>query len=79
MYTKFAQVYDQLTQDIPYVKWADYLQSAFLKFNANPNLVLELGCGTGSMAVELAKRGYDMIALDLSADMLSVAYEKAGI
>jgi SAM-dependent methyltransferase len=77
MYTKFAQVYDQLTQDIPYVKWADYLQSAFLKFNANPNLILELGCGTGSMAVELAKRGYDMIALDLSADMLSVAYEKA--
>lgn len=77
MYTRFAEVYDRLTQDIPYIKWADYLQSAFLKFNQDPGLILELGCGTGSMAVELAKRGYDMIALDQSPDMLSRAYEKA--
>lgn len=77
MYARFSEIYDQLTHDIPYVKWADYLQSAFLKFNQNPKLVLELGCGTGSMAIELAKRGYEMIALDVSSDMLGVAYEKA--
>lgn len=77
MYTRFADVYDRLTHDIPYTKWADYLQSAFLKFNQNPNLILELGCGTGSMAIELKKRGYDIIALDKSSDMLAKAYEKS--
>ncbi len=77
MYKRFADVYDQLVQDIPYIKWADYLQSAFLKFNQKPKLILELGCGTGSMAVELSKRGYDMIGLDMSTEMLSKAYEKA--
>lgn len=77
MYTRFAEIYDRLTHDIPYIKWADYLESAFLKFGRKPNLVLELGCGTGSLAIELSKRGYEMIALDISSDMLARAYEKA--
>lgn len=77
MYQGFAEVYDRLTQDIEYEKWADFLESAFLKFGEKPRLVLELGCGTGSLAIEMAKRGYDMIGLDLSADMLSRAMEKS--
>lgn len=76
MYKRFADVYDQLVQDIPYSKWADYLESAFLKFNQKPGLILELGCGTGNMTLELSKRGYEMIGLDISAEMLSKAYEK---
>jgi len=77
MYTSFADFYDRLTHDINYSKWADYLQSAFSRFGANPKLILELGCGTGSLAVELSKRGYDMIALDSSTSMLNKAYQKA--
>ncbi|MCX7772454.1 MAG: class I SAM-dependent methyltransferase [Clostridia bacterium] len=77
MYTRFAEVYDRLTHDIDYVKWADYIQSAFLKFEKDPKLVLELGCGTGSLAIELAQRGYDMIGVDLSPDMLFRASEKS--
>lgn len=77
MYTSFADFYDRLTHDIDYIRWADYLQSAFRKFGKDPNLILELGCGTGSLAVELSKRGYDMIALDSSISMLNKAYEKA--
>jgi SAM-dependent methyltransferase len=77
MYTRFAEIYDRLTHDIPYIKWADYLESAFLKFGQKPRLVLELGCGTGSLAIELSRRGYEMIALDISSDMLARAYEKS--
>lgn len=77
MYRGFAEIYDRLTHDICYEKWADYLESAFLKFGKKPRLVLELACGTGSLTVELAKRGYDMIGLDLSCDMLSKAMEKS--
>lgn len=76
MYARFSEVYDKLTQDIDYVKWADYLESAFLKFGIKPSLVLELGCGTGSLALEMSQRGFEMIGLDRSADMLSKAYEK---
>lgn len=77
MYQGFAEVYDRLTQDIAYEKWADFLESAFLKFGEKPRLVLELACGTGSLAIEMAKRGYDLIGLDLSVDMLSKAMEKS--
>jgi 2-polyprenyl-3-methyl-5-hydroxy-6-metoxy-1,4-benzoquinol methylase len=77
MYTRFADIYDALTHDIHYSRWADYLQSAFLKFGVEPKLILELGCGTGSMAIELSKRNYEVIALDSSADMLTRAYNKA--
>ncbi len=77
MYTRFADIYDALTHDIHYSRWADYLQSAFLKFGVEPKLILEVGCGTGSMAVELSKRNYEVIALDTSAEMLTKAYNKA--
>ncbi|HHU89972.1 MAG TPA: class I SAM-dependent methyltransferase [Clostridiaceae bacterium] len=77
MYTSFADFYDRLTHDIHYARWADYLQSAFRKFGKDPKLILELGCGTGSLAIELSKRGYDMIALDSSISMLNKAYQKA--
>lgn len=78
MYTRFADFYDRLTHDIHYAKWADYLQSAFRKFDLTPKLILDLGCGTGSLAIELSNRGYDMIAIDNSTAMLNKAYEKAG-
>lgn len=77
MYQGFAEVYDRLTRDIAYDRWADYLESAFLKFGSKPHLVLELGCGTGNLTLEMARRGYEMIGLDSSADMLGVASSKA--
>lgn len=77
MYEGFAEVYDLLTQDIDYVKWADFMESAFLTFGRKPKLVLELGCGTGSLAIELAGRGYEMIGLDSSSEMLQKASDKA--
>ena len=38
-----------------------------------PELVLDLGCGTGRMTVELGKRGYDMTGVDYSEQMLDIA------
>ena len=40
MYTRFADIYDALTHDIHYSRWADYLQSVFLKFGVEPKLIL---------------------------------------
>lgn len=75
-YTSFAEVYDQFMDNVPYREWADFLQEILQKEGINDGLVLDLGCGTGSMTEELAGRGYDMIGVDNSEDMLEIAMEK---
>ena len=75
-YDAISAVYDLLNADIDYVKWADFVEAAFKRFSAaKPEIVLDLACGTGRMTLEMASRGYDMIGVDGSEDMLSRAYE----
>ena len=75
-YTSFAQVYDLFQDNIPYGEWADYLKSLLNEYGVKDGLVLDLGCGTGSITELLAKAGYDMIGVDASEEMLELAYEK---
>ena len=72
-----AQYYDILNYNADYKKVADYIEDVFTLYKIKPRLVLDLACGTGNLTVELAKRGYDMTGIDLSADMLSAAFNKA--
>ena len=77
-YNAIAEVYDKLNADIDYGAWADFFEACFDKYlEARPELVLDLACGTGRMTAELAARGYDMIGVDGSEEMLSVAYDRA--
>ncbi len=77
-YNSIAGIYDKINEDIDYRAWADYFEKCFEKYLQNkPELVLDLACGTGSMTMELARRGYDMIGVDGSECMLSVAYSRA--
>ena len=74
-YSAIAGVYDRLNRDIDYKKWADFFENCFERhLGQKPQLVLDLACGTGRMTRELACRGYDMIGVDGSYDMLSEAY-----
>ncbi len=74
-YRAIAHVYDQLNSEINYAAWADFVERCFDRYlPARPTLVLDLACGTGSMTLQLADRGYDMIGVDGSEDMLSEAY-----
>ena len=75
-YQSFAQVYDLFMDNIDYDGWSVYLISLLKEYGVDDGLVLELGCGTGSMTERLARAGYDMIGADLSADMLDIAMEK---
>ena len=76
MYNAFAEVYDRL-QDADYAKFADYYERIFEKYGIKPELVLDLACGTGNITVPMSQRGYDMIGVDLSVEMLNIAREKA--
>lgn len=75
-YQSFAQVYDLFMDNIDYDGWSTYLIGLLKEYGIGDGLVLELGCGTGSMTERLAKAGYDMIGSDISPDMLDMAMEK---
>ena len=74
-YDAIAHVYEKLNSEIDYKKWADFIEAIFDKhLQTRPSLVLDLACGTGTMTRELSSRGYDMIGIDGSADMLAEAF-----
>lgn len=77
IYDLLAPFYDEWNGDLDYEKWADFLVSHFNSASIPVREVLDLGCGTGSMTLALARRGYDMVGVDLSPDMLARARERA--
>ncbi|MGL5438086.1 MAG: class I SAM-dependent DNA methyltransferase [Lachnospiraceae bacterium] len=72
-YTSFASIYDLFMDNIPYETWCEYLTGLLQEYGVSDGLVLELGCGTGTMTRLLSDRGYDMIGVDLSEEMLDMA------
>ena len=76
-YQKFANVYDIFMEDTPYQKWFEHIQSVLKKNNINPKTICELGCGTGRMTTLFAKQDYEVIGIDLSAEMLMIAQDTA--
>ena len=75
-YEALAGSYDVLTYDVHYVAWADYIEKQFARRGIPGKTVLDLACGTGSLTWELARRGYEMIGVDRSPEMLAQAAEK---
>ncbi|WP_136606594.1 class I SAM-dependent DNA methyltransferase [Paenibacillus dokdonensis] len=75
-YRKFAYVYDELMEDMPYPDWLRFARQAWDKHGSMPKSVVELGCGTGSITIPLVNSGFEVTGIDLSADMLSVARRK---
>ena len=75
-YEKFAQVYDLFMDNIDYEGWAEYVTDRLREYEITDGPVLELGCGTGTMTGLLAGKGYDMIGVDNSEEMLAEAMEK---
>lgn len=76
-YLSLAPWYDDLTRDVPYGAFADFYEALFKKYGVTPSLLLDLACGTGTLTLELARRGYELIGVDGSEDMLAVAQEKS--
>lgn len=91
-YSDFAKVYDELMDNVPYELWRDRLEGLIQRYgvsrperesesalDAERNLVVDLGCGTGTLTELLYARGYDMIGVDVSESMLNVAMQKRDV
>ncbi|MEB3750424.1 class I SAM-dependent DNA methyltransferase [Geobacillus icigianus] len=77
-YGWFADWYDVLMADAPYGEWQSFVERSFARYARRPGRrVIDIGCGTGELAIRLAKDGWQVAGVDLSAQMLSIAQEKA--
>ena len=75
-YSVFAEFYDDVMSEIPYIEWVFYLQRLWDRHGITPSRVLDLACGTGNMTYLLAGLGMNVVGVDLSEDMLEVARSK---
>ena len=89
IYRDFADVYDRFMDNVPYEQWAERIDRLIQKYGVSKperdteglleserNLVVDLGCGTGTLTELLYAKGYDMIGVDVSDSMLNAAMEK---
>lgn len=76
-YDALATSYDGLTTDIDYAGILDFLETVLHRADRHPKTALDLACGTGSMSLLLAQRGYRVLGADISEEMLTVAALKA--
>lgn len=76
-YGAFAEYYDSLTSNVSYDETAKYVTDILDENGIKKGILLDLACGTGTMSVQMAKRGYEVIGIDNSPEMLSEAREKA--
>lgn len=77
IYHKLAPVYDHIMKDVDYEDWTDYIDSIIRYHHPFGSRVLELACGTGTMALALEERDdYEITATDASAEMIRVARMK---
>lgn len=76
-YGIFSQFYDGLMQTVEYDTLTERICSLLTQYGAGRGLLLDLACGTGTVSVALSKKGYEVIGVDFSEDMLMEAQEKA--
>ena len=77
IYYNFAQCYDLFMANAPYDEWVLFVENMFSKYCVQPKLLLDLACGTGNMTTRLSAKGYEMIGVDNSAEMLDIAAKKS--
>ncbi|MCH5314265.1 MAG: class I SAM-dependent methyltransferase [Eubacterium sp.] len=75
-YVTLARYYDSLTENADYKVRSDYISNFFSRYGSGEKTLLDLACGSGSLSQHLAQKGYEIIGIDLSEDMLVQANSK---
>ena len=77
MYQAFAELYDELMDDVDYESWADYYTRLLSIYGVRNGKVCECACGTGGLTIPLYRRGFQMTGVDISREMLWEAAQKS--
>src|SRR5690606_31366615 len=77
VYKQFSSIYDELMSHAPYDKWTKFTEDIMEQYNIPVQTIVDLGCGTGELTIRLSKLGYNMIGIDQSNEMLTIAANKA--
>lgn len=75
-YGDFAYYYDLLTENVDYESRCNYITTLLAENGVGKGILLDLACGTGTLSLLLSEKGYDVIGVDASEEMLSQAQEK---
>lgn len=75
-YSDFSKWYDEFMENAPYSEWFEFIKEIFKENDITEGILCELGAGTGNMTEKLATLGFDMIGIDNSPEMLTVAEDK---
>ena len=75
-YLALAASYDRLTNDVDYEATVEFYMQILEREGLRPRTVVDLACGTGSVTKILAQKGYDVVGVDMSEDMLTQAFQK---
>jgi SAM-dependent methyltransferase len=75
-YGDFAFYYDMLTDNVNYEKRCEYIFSLLAENGVDKGILLDLACGTGTLSVLFAQKGFEIVGVDASEEMLSLAQEK---
>lgn len=75
-YNAFAKFYDSLTENAEYENRADYLVKILCENGVEGGILLDLACGTGTLSFLMEERGFDVIGVDISPEMLNEAMRK---
>ena len=77
MYQAFAELYDELMDDVDYESWADYYTRLLSIYGVRNGKICECACGTGGLTIPLYRRGFQMTGVDISREMLWEAAQKS--
>ena len=76
-YHELAASYDRLTTDVDYEATVEFYNEILRKEGLSPRTAVDLACGTGSVSLQLARMGLRVTGVDMSEEMLTVAFQKA--
>ncbi len=77
MYQAFAELYDELMDDVDYESWADFYTRLLSIYGIRNGKICECACGTGGLTIPLYRRGFQMTGVDISREMLWEAAQKS--
>ena len=77
MYQAFAELYDELMDDVDSESWADYYTRLLSIYGIRSGKICECACGTGGLTIPLHRRGFQMTGVDISREMLWEAAQKS--